>query len=65
MSPYTKSAPYAGKYKSLPNPIIEVNKESNQSRLVFDTAPAGPITSSMMAELVDWYKVIYNYLHGL
>jgi len=56
MSPYTKSVPYAGKYKSLPNPIIELNKETKQSRVVFDTAPAGAITSSMIVELIDWYN---------
>lgn len=56
MSPYTKSTPYAGKYKSLPNPIVEVNNETKQSKIVFDTAPAGVITNSMMAELIDWYN---------
>jgi Fic family protein len=56
MSPHNKAVPYAGKYKSLPNPIVEVNKVNNQSRIVFETSPAGPITSSMMVELIDWYN---------
>jgi Fic family protein len=56
MSPYSKSTPYAGKYKSLPNPIVELNNETKQSRIVFDTAPAGVITNSMMVALLDWYN---------
>lgn len=56
MFPYTNSTSYAGKYKSLPNPIVELNNETKQSRVVFDTAPAGVITNSMMVELVDWYN---------
>lgn len=56
MSPYTEASIYAGKYKSLPNPIIETNKGTKQSRVLFETAPAGPVTSSMMTELIDWYN---------
>ncbi|MGC0371979.1 MAG: hypothetical protein DGJ47_000682 [Rickettsiaceae bacterium] len=56
MSPYPKARPYAGVYKTLPNPIIELNKRTKNTRTIFETAPAGAITSSMMSELIEWYN---------
>ena len=38
------------------NPLEGSGFETQQSRMVFDTAPAGVTTNSMMFELIDWYN---------
>ena len=56
MSTYKKAIPYAGKYKIQSNSVIEQNKITKESRVVFKTADPGPITSSAMHELLKWYN---------
>lgn len=56
MSSYDKAAPYAGKYKTVPNPVIELNKATNKTKTLFEPASAGPITDRAMLELLDWYN---------
>ncbi|MEM6339001.1 MAG: Fic family protein, partial [Pseudomonadota bacterium] len=56
MSPYRKAIPYAGKYKTQSNSVIEYNKATKKSRTVFRTADPGVITSSAMHELIAWYN---------
>jgi len=56
MSPYQKSGPYIGQYKVQSNSVVEYNHMTKQSRVVFQTADAGVITSSSMSSLVEWYN---------
>lgn len=55
MSPY-KGAYVIGRYKEHPNFVVETNQATQSSRVVFQTAEAGPMTSAAMADLVDWYN---------
>ena len=56
LSPYKKAKKYAGKYKTQTNSVVEANKETGKSRIVFETADPGPITNISMNELVGWYN---------
>ncbi len=55
MSPY-KGAYAIGRYKEHQNFVVETNQATQSSRIVFQTAEAGPITSAAMADLVGWYN---------
>lgn len=61
MSPYKKAKIYAGKYKSQTNSVIERDNITNKTRLVFQTADPGPITSAAMYDLVQWYNAMLSY----
>lgn len=56
MAYYPKANPYAGKYKTQPNSVIEYNEKTKERRVVFETAPAGPITQAAMRDLIGWYN---------
>jgi Fic family protein len=56
MSPYSHAGPYIGEYKVQPNFVVEYNRETKNSRVVFKTAEAGPITETAMADLMFWYN---------
>lgn len=56
LSPHHKAGPYIGVYKIQSNSVIEQNFETKESRIVFKTAEAGPITESAMQTLIDWYN---------
>lgn len=56
LSPYKKVHHIAGKYKEVSNSVVENNKTTGATRVVFSTADPGPITSAAMAELVGWYN---------
>jgi len=56
MRPYLKDHPTVGNYKIQPNSVIETNHITGQSRTVFMTADAGPITASAMHDLITWYN---------
>lgn len=56
MFPYSESRPHIGVYKKNPNYVIEQNQISNESRIIFKTADAGPITEVAMKDLVEWYN---------
>lgn len=53
---YPKAAFYMGQYKTQSNSVIETNNNTKEIRTVFETAPAGPITSAAMSNLVEWYN---------
>lgn len=53
---YPKAKQYLGKYKTLPNSVVETNHDTGKVREVFKTADAGPITESAMSDLVRWYN---------
>lgn len=56
LKPYSEDGPYIGQYKVQPNYVVEVNKITKDSRIVFKTADAGPITSAAMKDLIEWYN---------
>ena len=56
MAYYPKTQFYAGKYKTLPNSVVEYNEKTKERRVVFETAPAGPITHAAMSDLINWYN---------
>lgn len=62
LTPHKKSALHAGKYKTLPNSVIEKNHHTGETRTIFKTADPGPITNAAMSELVDWYNKILPIL---
>ena len=54
--PYEKARPIAGRYKALPNSVVERNHRTGQERIVLKTADAGPMTEIAMADLIKWYN---------
>lgn len=56
MAPYQKQTEYIGAYKMQPNCVVEQNHQTHESRVVFQTAEAGPITHAAMSDLVQWYN---------
>jgi Fic family protein len=54
MSLYSGSGPYIGQYKVQPNFVVEYNPISKQSKTIFKTADAGPITQSAISDLLTW-----------
>lgn len=56
LSYFPKSAPYAGKYKEQSNSVVEYSAVTGERRVVFETAPAGPITQAAMGDLIRWYN---------
>lgn len=56
MSPYKKSIPYAGTYKTISNSVIERNNGTGESRIGFQTADAGPMTATAIFDLLQWYN---------
>jgi Fic family protein len=59
LAPYQKGVHYAGKYKTQPNSVVQQNWSTGESRVVFQTADAGPVIQAAMADLVQWYNKIY------
>jgi Fic family protein len=53
---YQHAGPYVGRYKGLPNSVVESNHKTKEQRIVFETAEAGPITEAAMQELISWYN---------
>ena len=47
---------YLGKYKIVPNNVVERFRGTNVQRDVLKTADPGPITETAMRDLVDWYN---------
>ena len=56
MDPYSHAGPGIGQYKVQPNFVVEHNQITKQSRVVFKTAEAGPLTETAMADLISWYN---------
>jgi Fic family protein len=61
MFPYKKAQIFAGKYKSQTNSVIERDNKTNSTRVVFQTADPGPITSAAMHDLIQWYNLTSSY----
>ncbi len=59
LAPYQKGLPYAGKYKTQPNSVVQQNWGTGEKRIIFKTADAGPMTQAAMADLLLWYNEIY------
>ena len=53
---YPKAAHYTGKYKTQSNSVIEYVEKTKEQRVIFETAPAGPLTQTAMHELIKWYN---------
>ncbi len=53
---YPQAANFAGGYKKSPNQVIFINHETGENRVVLDPSPPGIITSTAMADLVNWYN---------
>lgn len=53
---YPKAKPFLGKYKIQTNSVVEQNLQTGERRVVFETAPAGPITLAAMSNLITWYN---------
>ena len=52
LSPHHKGRPYIGTYKIQPNSVVERNLRTKETRVVFKTSDAGPITDAAMHDLV-------------
>lgn len=58
LAPHHKGGPYIGTYKIQSNSVIEYNLQTKESRTVFKTAEAGPMTEAAMSDLMLWYNDI-------
>ena len=54
---YPQAAYFAGGYKKIPNQVISINHQTGEQRVVLDPSPPGIITSTAMADLVNWYNL--------
>ena len=53
---YPEAANFAGGYKKTPNRVIFINHGTGEQRIVLEPSPPGIITSTAMADLVNWYN---------
>jgi Fic family protein len=53
---YPQAASFAGGYKTTPNRVLFLNHKTGEQRVVLDPSPPGIITSTAMADLVNWYN---------
>lgn len=53
---YPPAEYHLGRYKTTPNTIIERNVLTGDERNILKSSDPGPITESVMADLVDWYN---------
>lgn len=54
---YQKAHSYAGQYKTHSNSVVERHNSTGKTKIVFQTADAGPTTSAAMRDLVEWYNI--------
>ena len=54
---YPPAKSFAGGYKSNPNQVVFINHDTGEKRVVLDPSPPGVITSTAMADLVNWYNL--------
>ena len=57
---YPPAEHYLGKYKVVPNNVVERIEGTNIRRDVLKTADPGPITSAAMRDLIKWYNETLN-----
>jgi Fic family protein len=50
------AAYHLGRYKVVPNSVVERDLGTRTERVVLATTDPGPLTDAAMAELVDWYN---------
>ncbi|MFH1672256.1 MAG: Fic family protein [Pseudomonadota bacterium] len=55
---YPQASHHAGGYKTTPNRVVAINHETGEERVVLDPSPPGIITTTAMAELINWYNAI-------
>ncbi|MCD4747734.1 MAG: Fic family protein [Thermoanaerobaculales bacterium] len=55
---YPPAAPYLGRYKMVPNSVIERDETSGAERIVLETSPPGPLTESAVSDMLNWYNQI-------
>jgi len=53
---YPPASPYMGKYKVVPNNVVEIMEGTDVRKDVLKTADPGPITEAAMHDLVRWYN---------
>jgi len=53
---FPEAANFAGGYKKTPNQVIFINHQTGEQRVVLDPSPPGIMTSTAMADLVNWYN---------
>lgn len=53
---YPPAVHYLGKYKIVPNNVVETVAGTNIKKDILKTCDPGPITDSAMRDLVDWYN---------
>jgi Fic family protein len=53
---YPPAAHHLGTYKKVPNSVIERAAATGAQRTVLETSPPGPLTTTAVVELLDWYK---------
>ena len=53
---YPPAVHYLGKYKIVPNNVVETIVGTNIKRDILKTSHPGPITDAAMRDLVDWYN---------
>ena len=49
---------HLGRYKVVPNSVVEQNAHTGQKRVVLKTSDPGPLTDVVVAELLEWYNDI-------
>ncbi len=55
---YKPAAHYAGKYKIVPNTVVQRSGDKKEDVSVLVTSDPGPITEAAMRELVSWYNEV-------
>lgn len=60
LSPYKGAQHYIGRYKEQPNYVVQENRNTEEKKIVFKTADAGPMTQAAMADLIQWYNEMYE-----
>ncbi len=53
---YPPAAYHLGRYKVVPNSVIERNVATGAERLVLQTSDPGPITETAIADILAWYS---------
>ena len=53
---YSKGQYHRGKYKTITNSVVQEDPGTGEKKMVFETAPPGPLTETAMADLVHWYN---------
>ena len=55
---YQKAGLCVGRYKNQSNSVVEINHQTGESHIIFETTEAGPLTEVAMNDLISWYNKI-------